>query len=32
MEFKRLYEVTLLVAAVVLGAAFISAVIRTLVA
>jgi hypothetical protein len=32
MEFKRLYEVTLLVAAVVLGAAFISAVIRTLAA
>ena len=32
MEFKRLYEVTLLVAAVVLGAAFLSAVIRTLAA
>jgi hypothetical protein len=32
MAFKRLYEVTLLVAAVVLGAAFISAVIRTLAA
>ncbi len=32
MEFKRLYEVTLLVAAVVLGAAFVSAVIRTLLA
>jgi hypothetical protein len=32
MEFKRLYEVTLLVAAVVLSAAFISAVIRTLAA
>jgi hypothetical protein len=32
MEFKRLLQVTLLVAAVVLGAAFLSAVIRTLTA
>jgi hypothetical protein len=30
MEFKRLLHVTLLVAALVLGAAFLSAVIRTL--
>jgi hypothetical protein len=30
MEFKRLVQVTLLVAAMVLGAAFVSAVIRTL--
>ena len=32
MEFKRLYEVTLLVTAVILSAAFLSAVIRTLAA
>jgi hypothetical protein len=32
MEFKRLLQVTLLVAAVVMGAAFLSAVIRTLAA
>jgi hypothetical protein len=32
MEFKRLLQLTLLVAAVVMGAAFLSAVIRTLAA
>lgn len=32
MEFKRLLQVTLLVAAVVLSTAFLSAVIRTLTA